>query len=236
MRVDQLLSQALPFSRKEVKLLLRQKRVLINGNICKDASMHIDENDSVIIDDHIVEWPRDMYYMLNKPKGYCCSHHDDGAQSALKLLPDTTKKLHFAGRLDADTTGLVLISSNGQWCHRVTSPKQRNEKRKSKHYRVTLARPLNKEAKTMLEQGIMLQGETTPTLPATIKQFDEKQCEIVLCEGRYHQVKRMFAAVGNHVETLHRNRIGNIILDDKLAEGEYRALTQNEIKAFSNDA
>lgn len=235
MRIDQLISQAMPFSRKEVKALVRQKRVMVNGLACRDPGLHVGEHDLVMLDDAHVEWPRDLYYMLNKPSGYCCSHEDDGAVSALKLLPPTGKKLHFAGRLDADTTGLVLVSSNGHWCHRVTSPKQRDDKCKYKHYRVTLAMTPSPADIAALQQGIMLNGESSPTLPAIITLIDSHTCEIAISEGRYHQVKRMFAATGNHVKTLHRFRIGNIELDSTLGEGEYRQLSGTEIEGFSHD-
>lgn len=238
MRIDQFISQSAQISRRDVKKAMKEKRVLVNGAVCKDPSTRITPSDIVMLDSEVVPWPCEQYIMLNKPAGYCCSHHDDGYPSALRLLPAFAQKLHFAGRLDADTTGLVLLSSDGQWCHRVTSPKQRCEKRKLKYYRVTLSHELSPDDLRALEDGILLRGEKSPTLPATIQPLSStQQCHsvqynIAITEGRYHQVKRMFAATGNQVQSLHRYQIADIRLDDALAEGNFRTLTTDEINQF----
>jgi 16S rRNA pseudouridine516 synthase len=234
-RIDQFISQSSQYSRKDVKQLIREKRIHINGQLCNNAGTHVNESHRVTIDNTTVEWPKELYFILNKPQGYCCSHEDDGAISAIKLLPVTNKKLHFAGRLDADTTGLVLLSSDGQWCHRVTSPKQRIEKRKNKHYRVSLEKPLSSDDIRQLEQGILLRNETEPTLPAMVSHLHDTVYNIVICEGRYHQVKRMFAAVGNHVCALHRFKIADIELESTLETGNFRELTTTEIDQFNYD-
>jgi 16S rRNA pseudouridine516 synthase len=235
MRVDQLISQSTTHSRKDVKQLVRQKRVRINNTLCNTSNIKVSEDDAITVDGNRIEWPHDVYYMLNKPAGYCCSHEDDGAISAIKLLPNTVQKLHFAGRLDTDTTGLVLLSSNGDWCHRITSPKQRSEKRKEKHYRVELAQTLSVQDIKTLETGIMLRNEKTATLPAVITHIESSTYTISISEGRYHQVKRMFAAVNNHVKHLHRFQIADIQLDEQLSAGEYRQLTPTEIDQFTHD-
>lgn len=232
MRIDQFISHSSLLSRRDVKQAIRNKKISINGALCNNPASKVSIDDIVIFNGETIAWPTEHYYMLNKPAGYCCSHEDDGYPSALKLLPPSPKKLHFAGRLDADTTGLVLISSDGAWCHRVTSPKQKTEKCKQKYYRVGLADNLDKNAIDSLESGIILRGENQPTLPAVITPIQEKLCNIAIIEGRYHQVKRMFAAVNNKVQSLHRFQIADIALDSDLACGDYRALTKNEIAQF----
>lgn len=229
MRIDQFLSQALTISRSDAKKHIRASQVRINGDVCKNASTQLSEKCNVTFNDSTVFLEAPCYYALHKPAGYVCSHHDDGHLSALRLLPRNQQKLHFAGRLDADTTGLVLISSEGAWIHQVSSPQQQKEK----HYLVDLAQPLSEEALNTLSQGIVLRGETKPTLPCTIERTDIKQCIIILQEGRYHQVKRMFAAIGNHVQALHRSQIGSIKLNSPpLAEGHYRPLSLDEYMSF----
>lgn len=170
-----------------------------------------------------------VYLMLNKPLGYVCSHQDNHHPSALRLLDHPqTDRLHFAGRLDQDTTGLVLLTDDGHWSHRLTAPRNKAPK----VYQVTLAEPLPLTADPQLEQGILLNGETQPTHPAQLSRLDDQHVELCITEGRYHQVKRMFAAVGNRVTALHRSQIGAIVLDSALQPGQYRPLTADEIASF----
>ena len=130
------------------------------------------------------------------------------------------------GRLDLDTTGIVLITDDGQWSHRISSPKHHV----AKTYRVWTADAIPASAIEQFAQGVMLRSETNPTLPATLEILGEKEALLTIQEGRYHQVKRMFAAIGNKVDKLHRQQIGNITLPDDLAEGAYRALTAAELE------
>ncbi|MCW8994509.1 MAG: pseudouridine synthase, partial [Psychromonas sp.] len=130
-----------------------------------------------------------------------------------------------AGRLDADTTGLTLITDDGQWSHQITSPRRKCAKR----YRVTLAQPLADNAVERFKEGIQLKSENQPCLPATLIRLSETEVLLTISEGKYHQVKRMFAALGNHVISLHREQIGKIELDKNLAAGEWRYLTEDEV-------
>jgi 16S rRNA pseudouridine516 synthase len=228
MRLDQFISQTSAISRKQARIVIHHQRVMVNGLTIRDSAYPVTSQDTVNLDGEKLAWPGELYFLLYKPAGYCCSHEDDGHPSALTLLPATGKKLHFAGRLDADTTGLVLLSSDGAWCHRVTSPK----KAKAKHYRATLASPIGDEELQRLRQGVLLRGEEKPTLPAEVEPIAVNTYRIVISEGRYHQVKRMFAAVGSRVENLHRFRIANIELDNSLAPGNYRPLSPDEIGQF----
>jgi 16S rRNA pseudouridine516 synthase len=188
-----------------------------------------------VTDDCTVEWqgreihkPGPRYIMLFKPDGFVCSHEDGFNQTAFMLLDEVKMEdLHFAGRLDVDTTGLVLITDDGQWSHRITSPKHKCEKT----YRVWLADPVQDDYAEKFANGIQLRNEKDLTLPAQMELVDAQENEVLLTitEGKYHQVKRMFAALGNKVEHLHRERIGDIELCDTLEPGEYRYLTQQEI-------
>jgi 16S rRNA pseudouridine516 synthase len=208
----------------------------VNQASCKDAGCKISSADCVILAGEELHLAGETYIMLHKPANYCCSHSDDGHPSALRLLPANRKKLHFAGRLDADTTGLVLLSSDGQWCHRVTSPKQSVEKRKFKTYQVELAEPLSENDRLLLCAGILLRNEQQKTLAAHIEAIDSLHYRIAIQEGKYHQVKRMFAAVNNRVVALHREQIGDIRLDPSLEAGQYRPLSATEITEFMHES
>lgn len=229
MRLDQWLSQSLNISRSDAKRLIKQKRVSVNQVIQTNTAQQITDNCTVYFDDAPITLPQEQYILLNKPLDYVCSHDDDGYPSALRLLPQQGKKLHFAGRLDAQTTGLVLISSDGQWCHRVSHPNSN----KSKSYRVQLEHPLPIEQKKALEQGVLLHSESKKTAPCEIEILANNCCNITLHEGKYHQVRRMFAAIGNHVVSLHRYAIASLNLEQEtLALGEFRPLTRIEIESF----
>lgn len=134
-------------------------------------------------------------------------------------------KLHAAGRLDIDTTGLVLMTDDGQWSHRITSPKHHCEKT----YLVTLEHPVAEDTAEQFAVGVQLHNEATLTKPAQLEVIEPQLVRLTISEGRYHQVKRMFGAVGNRVAALHRERIGAIVMDEDLAPGEYRPLTEEEI-------
>ncbi len=230
MRLDQFLSQSLNVSRQQAKQLLRKSAITVNQQPCIKAQQQVQESDEIRIDDVLMDWPGHIYWMMHKAPNTCCSHIDDGYPSALNSLPRSKKKLHFAGRLDADTTGLLLISSDGQWCHRISSPKQTQQKQK--RYAVHLRDGLSTLDIQTLEQGLLLNGESKPTLPASVDHISDQYCHISIAEGRYHQVKRMFAALGNKVMELHREQIGSLTLDPELAQGQYRRLTAEEIALF----
>ncbi|MGL6146861.1 MAG: pseudouridine synthase, partial [Plesiomonas sp.] len=135
-------------------------------------------------------------------------------------------KLHPAGRLDIDTTGLVLLTDDGQWSHRITSPRHHCEKT----YLVTLADPVDASAIALFAEGVQLRSEPDLTRPAVLELLGSHQARLTITEGKYHQVKRMFAAIGNKVTALHRECVGGIALDSNLAEGEYRRLTDDEVQ------
>ena len=229
MRLDKFLATCTELSRADAKKALHGGRVKIDGVVVKDGGVKVNASMAVSYDDQPLTLSGPRYIMLHKPADTLCSTIDEHYVSVLSLLDiERRGELHIAGRLDADTTGLVLITDDGQWSHAITSPK----KRCAKVYRVTLAEPLSAEAKTALETGVMLNGEDKPTLPAEVEMRAPTQMLLTICEGKYHQVKRMVAAVGNKVVALHRQQIGSVILDPTLAEGEWRFLTQAEISAL----
>ncbi|WP_340608740.1 16S rRNA pseudouridine(516) synthase RsuA [Xenorhabdus bharatensis] len=230
MRLDKFLSQQLGISRNDVGRELRAGRVTVDNEIIKTGAYKLKLEQTVAYEGTVLEQldgPR--YFMLNKPQGYVCSTDDPSNPTILYFIDEpVAHKLHSAGRLDIDTTGLVLLTDDGQWSHRITSPKHHCEKT----YLVTLEHPISVDTEEKFLTGVQLNGEKTLTKPAKLEIIEPQLVRLTISEGRYHQVKRMFAAVGNHVVELHRERIGDIYLDPDLEPGEYRMLTDNEIKSI----
>lgn len=231
MRLDKFLAENTGLTRSQANKALRQSAVTINGKIEKNGATKISREDEICFEGELLPWVEDgLYFMLYKPQGYVCSN-DDGDYPTIYQFFDypLAGKLHSAGRLDVDTTGLVLLTDDGQWSHRITSPKHHCEKT----YLVTLADPVESHYMQACEEGILLRGEKEPTKPAKLEILDDYNVNLAISEGRYHQVKRMFAALGNKVTALHRWKIGAIELDENLAEGEFRALSETEISGFN---
>lgn len=201
-------------SRKEMEVAIRRGRVTGWG-------------EDVRFDGEPLDPPPGMILMMHKPAGYTCSHQDQGRLVYDLLPPRFLKrdpKVSSIGRLDADTTGLLLFTDDGALLHRLISPKSDIPKT----YEATLARPLEGFEREFFASGsLILRGEDKPCLPATLEVTGERTARLTLTEGRYHQVRRMFAAAGNHVETLHRASFGPLELGE-LAEGEWRALDSIE--------
>lgn len=231
MRLDKFLSQQLGISRSLVARELRAGNVMVDDEVVKSGSMQVGIDNEVAYDGNVlvqVTGPR--YFMLNKPEGYVCSTDDPTHPTILYFIDEpVAQKLHAAGRLDIDTTGLVLLTDDGQWSHRITSPKHHCEKT----YRVQLSEDIGDDVAVQFEQGVMLNGEKSLTKPAQLEIISPRDVRLTISEGRYHQVKRMFAAVGNHVCGLHRERVGDIRLDEQLEPGEYRPLTEAEIESIT---
>ena len=230
MRLDKFIAENTGLTRSQAAKELKAGLITVNGEIVKAGAIKISQQDEIYYDGERLEWVETgQYFMLNKPQGCVCSH-DDGDYPTIFQFFDypLSSRLHTAGRLDVDTTGLVLLTDDGKWSHRITSPKHHCEKT----YLVTLADPIEDFYAPKLREGILLRGEKTPTLPAEMEILDDYNLNLTISEGRYHQVKRMFAALGNKVVALHRWRIGEIILDETLEEGEFRALNKQEIGGF----
>jgi 16S rRNA pseudouridine516 synthase len=229
MRLDKFISTNTFYSRAQIQLLVRQGLVTINGAKAAKSSVHVGEDDQVHLDSKLITASKPRYLMLNKPAGYVCANTDSEHPTVLDLLDEPFKeKLQIAGRLDLDTTGLVLITDDGDWNHRVTSPRHDHHKL----YVVTTVDVIDESAIALFRQGILLHGESKPTLPAELELVDSHSARLKICEGKYHQVKRMFAAVGNRVVALHREGIGDISLGAELPAGSYRSLTADEINSF----
>lgn len=226
MRLDYFVANATALSRRDAKKAISAGRVRVDGQTCRKASSPVARAVQVSLDEQPLSLPEERYLMLHKPGGVISATTDSQQPTALDLLPtDISHGLHIAGRLDADTTGLLLLTTDGQWSHRITSPRVKCPKT----YRVTLAEPIEASAISQLQRGVSLHGESRPTLPADVRLLNAREIDLTLSEGRYHQVKRMLAAVGNHVTGLHRWRVGTLSLDDSLAPGHYRELTPEEV-------
>ncbi|SDK24523.1 16S rRNA pseudouridine(516) synthase RsuA [Microbulbifer yueqingensis] len=226
MRLDKAVSQVTDLSRAEVKRAARAGRITVNGAPVSDPSTKVLPTDEICLDSEPLEEPGPRYFMLNKPLGYVCATKDSEHPTVLDLIDEPNKhQLHIAGRLDVDTTGLVLLTDDGQWSHKVTSPRHHCDKT----YYAHLAERVDDSAVDKFAKGLWLDSEKKRTRPAVLEILFANEVRVTLNEGRYHQVKRMFGALGNRVLELHRERIGDIILDEDLEEGNYRPLTPDEI-------
>lgn len=234
MRLDKFLSKATELSRKDCKKILHAGEVTVNGEVVKDSSLHIDE----VGDD--IEWAGEplsvamgnRYLLLYKPEGFECTLKPKEWPIVTDLIDvPQLGSLRIAGRLDVDTTGALLLSDDGGFLHRVTSPKHHV----AKVYELTLADPMTETQQAFaikeLAKGIMLEDEYDKTKPAELSFSDATHAKLVLTEGKYHQVKRMMGYFGNKVIELHRASIGNITLAG-LEKGESRFLTPEEIDQF----
>lgn len=228
MRLDKFLADTTDLTRSLATKAVKQGRVRVNGEKPKSAAVKVTESDDITLDgEALILESGFRYFIMNKPIGYVCTHRDSTHPLVFDLLQDISNRmdLHTVGRLDMDTTGLLLITDDGQWSHILTSPKRH----KAKRYRAWLAEDLCAEAEQRFERGILLEDDDTPTLPAQLQRLSPREVLLTIHEGRYHQVRRMFAALGNHVEKLHRESMGGMELPADLAEGEYRRLTEAEI-------
>lgn len=229
MRLDRFLCEMNMGTRSQVKAALRQGLVTVNGQATLDPGLKIDEqNDRVCFQGQALHYRKFVYYMLNKPAGVVSATRDNTADTVVSLLgTDALKDIFPVGRLDKDTTGLLLLTNDGELAHRLLSPK----KHVDKIYRVTVEHPLSEEDKTRLEQGVDI-GEENITLPARVEAVSDKEILLAIHEGRFHQVKRMLQAVGNGVLSLERVGFGGLALDGSLKPGEYRELTKQEVDSL----
>ncbi|NYT65995.1 pseudouridine synthase [Alcaligenaceae bacterium] len=226
MRLDKYLSESTDLSRSEARKVLSSGEITINGEVVKRGTHVVQEGDDVRWDDDKLELIGLRYIMLNKPAGYECSLRNSQHLPVMDLIDvDKRDRLHTVGRLDVETTGLILITDDGKWTHRIISPRHRCDK----VYLATLAEPLPDNAEELFAAGVLLDGEDKPTLPAVLERVDELSARLTIQEGKYHQVRRMFASLGNHVLALHRERIGSLALNDDLLPGESRYLTDAEV-------
>lgn len=235
-RLDKLLANLGYGSRREIQTLARMGEIRLDGEPLSDAGARIaltpDLPARLTVEDEALDPLPGLCLLLHKPVGVTCSHKEAGPL-VYGLLPERWRHreppLSTVGRLDKDTSGLLLLTDDGALLHRIISPKANVAKR----YQVTLARPLKGSEEAALAAGtLMLDGEDRPLLPVAMETQDPTHCAVTLTEGRYHQVRRMFAALGNHVEALHRDRVGGLDLPADLPAGEFRILGDEDIAAL----
>lgn len=222
MRLDQFVSQATGLSRSDAQKLIRWGQVQVDGLAMTKPASHLDPVARVTLEGETITLtlPGKLYLMLHKPAGVVSATEDPTHRTVLDLVNHPHRHtLHVVGRLDKDTTGLLLITNDGDWSHRITSPKHHVPKT----YVATLAEPLSAEAAQQLMLGVLLHGETQTVQATDVEILPQQQVRLTIHEGKYHQVKRMLAAVGNHVLALHRERVGEWVLAG-LQEGEWREL------------
>ena len=220
-------------SRPDCRALVRQGKVSIGGEVCEDPYAEIAPDGLEFVVDGVQWQYRDKVYLaLNKPGGYECSHQARHHPSIYELLPKPllTRDVQSVGRLDEDTTGLLLFSDDGQFIHTYTSPK----KHVTKLYRVTTKHPVDAKQIAELLAGVQLHDEPAPIAAAACVQTGECELELTVTEGKYHLVKRMIAAVSNRVEALHRAAIGGLVLPDDLIVGQWQYLSSEQMRALAN--
>jgi 16S rRNA pseudouridine516 synthase len=231
MRLDRFLSHAVGQTRSEVQRAVRAGRVAVEGATVRDPAVKVVEGAAVTLDGAPVGPRGPRYLMLHKPAGCVCATSDGLHPTVLDLLPPAERDgLRVVGRLDLDVTGLVLLTDDGAWSHRVTAPGRKCPKT----YLADLASPIGEPALAALRRGVRLRGEDRDTAPAEVERLGPAAVQITVTEGRYHQVKRMFAAVGNRVTALHRERIGPVALDPGLPQGAWRNLTADEVAGLAD--
>lgn len=243
-RLDKLLAHEGFGSRKDIRKLLRNCKVLVNGSRSYDPATQVDaENDTISVDGEEINLHKNLYLMMNKPQHYVCSTKEGDHETVFDLLDDSLRtpylqdKLHLVGRLDMDTEGLLLFTTDGELTHRLISPKSHI----SKTYLCSLEHTETAEHQTAITAKFQAGIEVGPedneqgftAQPAQITWLNDKTAHLTIYEGKYHQVKRMFAAVGNKIVYLKRISMGQLKLDEELELGEYKELTESDLQLLA---
>lgn len=228
MRVDRFLSNLPRFNRKQVRVLLVERRVTVDGVAVSYPHHEVREFSRVCVDDEVLQAGKPArYFMLHKPQGCVSATADPVHPTVLDWLSEPDKhELHIAGRLDFNTTGLLLITNDGQWSRRLTQP----QTKLPKVYLVETEQDIGPEYAATFAAGLYFAFEDLTTQPAELELLGPRTARLSIIEGRYHQVKRMFGHFDNKVIRLHRERMGPLVLDNALAPGHYRPLTDDEIR------
>ncbi len=228
MRLDRFLTRRGTHSGKEVARLLAAGEVRVDGEIETSGLRKVDRFSEIVLEGTVLQANAAVYLMLNKPAGYLSATSDLQHPTVIDLIDHPLRnELHLAGRLDRASTGLLLLTNDGRWSKRVTEPVEEIPK----VYRVTTRDVISPETAAVFARGIYFAYEDLTTLPAELEPVGEREALMTIREGRYHQVKRMFHAVGNRVLSLHRERIGPLALDS-LPPGKFRHLTAGEVAFF----
>lgn len=233
-RLDRLLSELCQINRKKVRLILAQKRVYVDEVLATDIDQIVDQFSFVVMDGEVLQANKPQYIMLHKPVGVVCATKDDKHKTVIDLLSgqytqEIIENLHIVGRLDLNTSGLVLLTNDSRWSERLTSP----EHKVAKCYQVKLGKPMTTEYISAFAQGMYFAFEKITTQPAILSIISPFEAEVTLTEGRYHQIKRMFGRFRNPVVALHRYSIGQLSLDESLSSGDSRLLSANEVNKIS---
>ena len=226
-RLDKILSIQLNISRTDAKQMIKKGRVSVNGIPAKSGDVKVADADIVAVDGNKISYSRFVYIMMNKPKGVISASDGKGEKTVVDLVPSDMQRrgLFPAGRLDKDTTGFVLLTDDGEFAHSILAPSRHIDKT----YVVTLDKPVTPEAVADFRSGMELNGERLLQADAEIISEDATVCRVVLRQGLYHQIKRMFKKHGLTVLELKRVKMGNLPLDDSLLPGECRYLSQKEL-------
>jgi 16S rRNA pseudouridine516 synthase len=225
-RLDRFISAKTATPKSNVRLMLAQKRIRVDGQLATDLSQPIDQFSHVALDGSVLQNNSRKYIMINKPVGVVSATKDEQHKTVMDLLcEEDAADLHIVGRLDLNSSGLLLLTNDGEWSRALMSP----ENKVSKVYEVTLENPITQNYIQAFAEGMYFSYEDITTKPAQLERISECIARVTLEEGRYHQIKRMFGRFRNPVLALHRVSIGEIKLDDGLAPGEYRVLRENEI-------
>lgn len=221
--------------------MLARGQIVVDGSLAREVQQLIGEFTHVILDGQVLQANTPMYLMMNKPAGVVSATKDERHKTVVdcldtSLAEELREALHLVGRLDYNSTGLILLTNDGRWSRQVTAP----ENKIAKIYRVTLANPVTSECADeyvdAFASGMYFPYEGITTQPAKLHMLDQFTAEVHLLEGRYHQIKRMFGRFQNPVLTLHRSAIGNIQLDPALAPGASRVLRESEVTSFEKQA
>ncbi|MEH6467371.1 MAG: pseudouridine synthase [Porticoccus sp.] len=225
-RLDRFLSIHMGINRRDVRSILAQGRVLVDGNIATEINQVIGEFSHVLLDGRVLQDKTPSYVMMNKPVGVVSATKDERHKTVIDLLEGPDRHhLHIVGRLDFNSSGLLLLTNDGRWSRQLTTPKNNI----SKLYRVTLDKPVTEDYIKTFAEGMYFPFEDITTRPAKLHIISDYVAEVSLMEGRYHQIKRMFGRFDNEVLTLHRIAIGNVSLDPSLLPGQSRELTDGEV-------
>ncbi|WP_440876122.1 pseudouridine synthase [Thalassotalea sp. PLHSN55] len=225
-RLDRFISEKCQISRRDVRMLLAQKRVTVDGSYVDDIGLIIDKFSTIVVDDKVLQAQQARYLMLHKPTGVVSATKDEHHKTVLDLIDgENYQGLHLVGRLDLNTSGLVLLTNDSRWSEQLTLP----DKKVAKTYWVRLAKPLTVDYVEAFANGMYFHTEDITTRPAMLEIVSEYVARVTLVEGRYHQIKRMFGRFQNQVIELHRESIGKLKLDSSLAPGDYRPLTAQEV-------